>query len=360
MVYGIAPLVRTNDLTDISLKMQREDAGGVTTVFASPTEYLYVGFARRFDALMSWMVDINSNLGEIHWEFSIENSLARSSDWVEFIPLQPDIHTFSSAREYAYWDIHHPSFEAWSPIELVDGDGQKYWIRIRSSLTSSGNTLSALTIRPYALIPTSEVKNQLQRPEDFSYSHPPHDLVVEDHIREAESELFRATEFSYRPEFVEDELVNFKTYGMTLRHRPILDFKRLEVWTGSGWDTKEEGRNSDYNIDPITGVIYLSTIFLGPIPPSLRRGWSERRNQGSFKRGVRVSYVHGRDPRIDSFFPEVVDIITKHACVDIATNYDFAQLLPTSVDRISLEKKIEIWNEDIDEFVNKYTKLTMY
>ena len=340
--------------------VQRSDYGGGTTILTSPTDYLYVGFERRFDAIMTWMYAVDTDPGDLEWYFSVEGSTATSNDWVQFLPLQPKILNFRDNQEHAYWDTKHFNFAKWRPIEIESGDGDKYWIRVKATNTTTGNQVSALSVRPYAIISSEDVKDQLQRVETFTEENPPNIFTVEDQIRESESSLFASTGYSYRPEFIEEEVLNFRTYGITLRHRPVLDFLKLESFEGNGWTEKDRGRNQEWHIDETMGIIYLSTIFLGPIPPSLRRGFSERRNQGAFKRPLRVQYVHGRDSKVDPFFDEVKDILTKKAAVDISINYDFALLLPSGVDRVSLEKKIELWNADIEEFKEKYTKFVMY
>ena len=72
-----------------------------------------------------------------------------------------------------------------------------------------------------------EVQNQLQLEEPFTVDTTPSYSTVEDYIRGSEDDLFRITGHFFRPEFVEGELVDFKSYGMTSSESPYLG--HLEV-----------------------------------------------------------------------------------------------------------------------------------
>ena len=221
--------------------------------------------------------------------------------------------------------------------------------------------LKAVSIRPYAYIASpNDVKAQLQLGDMMDEDLVPTDSTIERFIRGAEDAIYSITYHYFRPEFVEDELFNFKAYGMALRHRPVLDVLRLEIHNGSGWEQKIEGKTQDWHYEPYTGMLYVSTLFMDVVPPILRRGYSERRNQGSFKRGVRARYIHGHDASVDDFSVAVRRVVTKQACLDMLINQDFQLLLPQGLDRVTLEQKIKIWQEEIDAFKDRYAKLVMF
>ena len=151
-------------------------------------------------------------------------------------------------------------------------------------------TISSIAIRPYvSTTSVKDVQNLLQIDEEFSDETLPSARAVEHHLRVAEDSLQRVTGHAYRPELIEEEYIQFKTFGMTLRNRPILEILEVAFFNGDRWDIQDPGRDEQWHYDAETGIIYLSGYFLGTsFPPSLRRGYSVRREQGSFKRGVRV------------------------------------------------------------------------
>ena len=291
--------------------------------------------------------------------------------WVDFIPMQLNQFTFEMGTEYATWDLSHPFFNSWSsyafsnsaPHAATPPDTvERYWVRFSSpDGVDTANEWDALTIRPYAGISTVQnVKSQLQLPDAFGHDREPTITTVERYIRGAEDGIYHITGHYYRPEFIEDEMLQFRAYGMTLRHRPILQIYRLEIWNGNDWEIKDPGRNEDWHYDPMTGLIYVSTVFLDIIPPILRRGYSERRNQGAFKRGIRVQYVYGHDAKTDVFSAQVERIVTKQACIDIVADYDFARLLPAGLDRVTLQQKGRPLGEGSCGFPRKiYAKLVL-
>ena len=171
--------------------------------------------------------------------------------------------------------------------------------------------------------------------------------------------MIRQTGKSWRPEFVEDEQVNFRQYGMKLRREDIIHIYELAVWDGSSYDPKTEGRDEDFFVEPLTGIIYVATIFLDAMPPTMRRSYTARREQGAFKRAVKVNYSWGKDIRYDQFGIEVGRIAVKQACIDLVTDLDFAPLIPLGLDSIGLQDKVNNWQTDVDKFMDTYSKIRL-
>ena len=368
MIYGASPTAiwlwdsSNSTYHDHTLDLQRIDDDN--TVTPDEDDYLYIGFERRFDAMFTW-IPASGGFDTISWEFSTD------SGWSTFIPSQPRPYKLSNINDYASWDLRFPMFDNWHTLVTTSAsdshagttpdEESRYWIRIGLSDRLDTTELDALTIRPYAnIVGPSDVQKQLQIAEPFTDTTLPSMASVERYIRGAEDGVYRVMGHYYRPEMIEDELVNFKAYGMALRYRPILALLELAVHTGSNWETKREGRNQDFHYEPETGMLYVSTIFLDVVPPILRRGYTERRNQGAFKRPVRVRYIHGHDYRSDPFGEQVGRIVTKQAAIDVISNYDFARLLPNTVDRLNLQQKVDLWQTDVEEFKSRYAKLTMF
>ena len=393
-VYGTNPTAiwlwdnSENSFMDYTYTLQRRDDNTVKSM-GDTDDYLYIGFERRFDAMICWLNNI-AEYSDLIWEFSTDTNPNRDirldetypyndagdtviygssryeaiPGWIRFVPNQIVPYTFNRVNEYAHWDLRNPLYDRWESLAFSDAPDsmERYWIRIKAV----GNNVEAadidmLTIRPYASIASpKDVQNQIQIWEEFAPNSNPSDKAVEKFIRGAEDNIFYLMGKYYRPEFVENELMNFRPYGMYLRHRPVLDILDLSVHTGSYWEPKIEGRDQDWHYEPETGMIYVSTIFLDVVPPMLRRGYSERRNQGAFKRAVRIRYVHGHDVRSDPFGEAVARIITKQASLDILVNHDFARLLPQNVDRATIQNKIQLWRDEIEEFKGRYVKLAMW
>ena len=361
MLYGTNPtavwLYNGSTYVDNTIDAQVAEARDFP-IMSDGDDYLYIGFERRFDALIFWVKDFGE-YGNVKWEFSAANN-----EWKEFVPVQPRPYEFYAHVDYVRWSLDYPLFDQWVSTPLTSpspDDTARFWIRVGVGTSNLTCNLYAVTVRSYtSLVGPDEVQAQLQLETPFDEDSSPSFNDMERYIRGAEDGLFHITGHYYRPEFVEDELVNFKAYGMTLRNRPILDIINISVHTGSYWETKEMGRSSDYHIEPYTGHIYISTLFMDVVPPILRRGYSERRNQGAFKAGVRARYIYGHDSRQDRFSVEIGRIVTKQAAMDTVVNRDFNRLIPQGLDRVQLSQKIDIWKEEIREFKERYAKLVMF
>ena len=338
---------------DHTIVAQRLDSTPFTSL-EQTTDFLYIGFSRRFDAVIVWL-DTSGEYGNLKWEVS-----ADGVTWLEVVPVQPREYLLSIEVDYVRWAAP----ETWVSKELETGSPPdstaRYWVRVSASGSITRPAIvRALTLRPYAGVASpSHVQAQLQLSDAFAADTLPSAFSVEQFIRGAEDEFYYLTGHYYRPEFVEDELVNFKAYGMTLRQRPVLTILEVAVHNGNDWEPKVEGRNQDWHYEPTTGLMYISTLFMDVVPPILRRGYSERRNQGAFKRGVRVRYVHGHSEH-DPFRGQMQRIVTKQAAIDVITDRDFARLLPQGLDRVTLDAKTKLWREEIIEFKETYKKLYM-
>ena len=213
----------------------------------------------------------------------------------------------------------------------------------------------------YLQLRLKKVQHLLQFDEPFGSEGFPSYNTVEDHLRAAEDSIFRVTGHYYRPELVEAEFIPFKAFGMTLRFRPVLEILEVAFFNGDTWDIQVQGRDEEWHYDGYTGVLYLSGYFIGvTYPPILRRGYSARREQGSFKRGVRVRYIFGHDTRTDPRTSELGHVVIKQAAVDVLLNHDFARLIPQGLDRATINDKIANWEEDVRDFKERYAKIALW
>lgn len=140
-------------------------------------------------------------------------------------------------------------------------------------------------------------------------------------------------------------------YVIFTKYRPIISIDKLEVWNGSSWEdwkqTRTEGRSSDYWVDYENGEVFILTSFLplGFLPDKLQ---------------VRITYTYGKGATTsnrDNVIPKDLELIaTKLVAVEILTNEDYRGVLPSGENQVSLERKIEIYQNQIDEWFSRQVR----
>ena len=329
-------------------------------------DYFYFGFNRRLDALM-WAAGTAGRYGTLTWEYS-----ASVSSWIRFIPTYDD--EFELAAGFFHWDVKGSTLETdWVPVTLttdnphssvssVPDSVARFYIRVRSATSVTTPTqLSHVTCRGYVTYATAlDVQRQLQIRNAFSTISTPTLATVEDFIRGTEDRMIYDMGESWRPEFIEEEFLNFKQYGMKTRYQPLKTVYDVAVYTGSDFETKTVGRGQDYHFDERTGMLRLSTIFLDAMPPTFRRSYTARREMGAFNHPVRVRYLHGHDIRTHILGGHVGRIAVKQACIDILTDQDFSPLIPLGQDNVAMQQKIDNWQHDVTEFLDKFSKIRVF
>jgi len=278
-------------------------AGTDFEVLGATGDFTYFGFSRRHDAL-AWVIGTGGTYGTLTWEYG-----ATISSFIRFAPVYDD--EFESSPGYMLWDIKGTTLESdWTSFAITTSaphavasvpDGtSRFWIRVSSQASVTTAALATTIVcRPYVTYATAlDVQRQLQLRNGFSITSTPSISTVEDFIRGTEDRMIYDMGEAWRLEFIEEEFVNFKQYGMKTRYQPIINMYELAVFEGnSTFTAKTEGRGQDFHVEPRTGMIYLSTIFLDALPPTFRRSYTARREQGAFKRPVRIRYSHGHDIR---------------------------------------------------------------
>ena len=334
-------------------------------LIATDCDYTYFGFSRRFDALI-WVAGTVGVYATLTWEYGITNS-----SWVRFVPTFDD--EFETAQGYMLWDVKGATLEAdWVSFALTVSDPHvvasvpdgtaRFWLRVSSPISVSNRALmNTVVCRGYVSYATAlDVQKQLQFRNAFTATSTPTLSTVEDFIRGTEDRMIYDMGESWRPEFIREEFLNFKQYGMKTRYQPIQVIYDVAVYTGSDFESKTTGRNQDYHVDDRTGMIFLSTIFLDAMPPTFRRSYTVRREQGAFKRPVRIRYTHGHDIRSHTLGHHVGRIAVKQACIDLLTDQDFSPLMPVGQDNVSMQQKIDNWQNDVTEFLDKFSKFKVF
>lgn len=352
-----------NVFVDNTVEAQIE--GGTTfELLGEAADFHYFGFSRRIDALM-FVLDSAASLGALTWAYG-----ASATSWIRFVPVKT-YRLFDQTQGYMLWDVNGSTIDAaWATFafDATDPHGvappdlvSRYWIRVSAASVVSAGSVDTVMCRPYASYASAvDVQDQLQLTSAFTSTTTPSLFTVEDFLRGVEDNLVYQMGKSWRVEFIADEDIAFKMYGMKTRYEPVITTYELAVWNGGSHDPKVEGRDGDFLIDEVTGMIYVATIFLDAMPPNFRRSYTVRREQGSFKRAVRMNYSWGYDQRTHPLGQHVKRIVVKQACIDIVTDMDFSSLIPLGLDTVNLQQKIDNWTRDVDEFKETYAKLRAF
>lgn len=321
--------------------------------------YFYFGMRNRFIGLYTTLSTIGAYTGLIYeyWDGVTWNklSLIDTYNWTE--------------SKYVRWVLPHSD---WMKYNFVDGtphpqeppdNVERYWMRIRCTGATATAIMSELRCISYPsyTIPI-KVSQFLQFKKDFDYNTTPKDIVVEDLIRRAEDLIDYRTRKSWRFNAVSEEqdpiLVDFNRYGMFLRHRNFLKVYAVYLWNGSSWQALVEGRNNDYFVNYNLGLIYFTRLYMLPAIYGMTGRYSTW-GLGEFKNSIKVDYVYGRNSETDPEFHLVEDIATKMAAVDILRHHDYSNMIVAGTDKVSLDNKIALLNEEIESKIDNLTGISI-
>ena len=332
--------------------------GTAFTIFDGSSDYLYLGSSSKFD-MAAFIMASAATCGTLTYEYS-----RADNTWTQFIPGEfgqtiisdsENAFDFSNHGAVGFYGIRNWSARAFSNTSphtaTVPDTTIRYWIRISASTVGSP-TINQIQMRPYAYYcnPT-DVANVLQLDVDFDATTNPSRSSVEDYIRAAQSRIDYTTQKSWRLNYKIDEEYDFNIHGIDLVERDIRRIVRLQIWDGSGWETKREGRTGDYFLIRDTGTIHFSRFFLLParfIGPIWQWG------MGEFNKPVRISYFYGKDIYADvEQGPMVFDICRKLAAINLLNNSDRSILLLRGADNVSFADKIRIYKDEIEEQLDR-------
>lgn len=187
--------------------------------------------------------------------------------------------------------------------------------------------------------------NPKKRPDTATWDYLPTADEITDFIEDAEDEIDRQTNSSWKITTKTNEYHSFPTwsfykyiwrqngYPIQLRNRYILTLTKFEVWTGNEWiDLVATGTlgvgqlDGDYWIDNELGILWLNSTFP-------RYG----------EQTIRVTYTYGQT----SVVPKTI----RRACILLASaylaesNFDFTKITSINDNSMSYQQKSEAWEK---------------
>lgn len=319
-------------------------SGTAFTIFDATADYLYLGNETRFDMFTMDLL-VNGALGTIVYEYW------NGTAWTRFYPRHRYDFTINGGNQ---WE----RLTSWATLVFAAGTPHapappdtiaRFWIRLSVSSITTSPTVEEIVMRSYAAyaIPT-DVATLMQLPA-FSSSTTPTLATVEDYIYRAQSAIDYKTRKSWRPNIVVDEEYDFDINGIPLLKPNVREITRLQIWDGASYQVRTQGRTNDYFLTADLGTIYFSRFFL--LPARLAAGVSPIWvwGLGEYNYPVQISYIHGKDYDRDEQAQIIWDIATKLAAIEVYTSHDYSILIASGSDKVSLDRKIEMWRIDAEE-----------
>ena len=329
---------------DNTLAAQRS-SGAASPSLSDTNDFLYLGSESRFD-LAAFTLDINGTIGTPKWEYY------NGSAWKEFVPVHEYDFTTSGAEEFGRLaDWAAVAFSNSAPHSATPPDTtSRFWVRVSSPTSvTTAPTISQIHMRPYAAYCRAEDVANLLQVASFDDTNDPTRQTVEDSIAAAQSYIDYYTQKSWRVNYQKDEFHEFNTAGFTLARKDAFKMISVDVWNGGEFETRTEGRDSDYFLVPDRNIIYWARYFILPArfaSAASRLAWW---GYGEFVLPVKVSYLYGRNIYTDEREGRLAfDIARKLAAIDIFTSHDYSVLVASGSDKVSMETKIREWKEDTD------------
>ena len=343
----------SGDYTDVTLEAQ-SPAGTSFTLLNSSTHQIYLGHASKFDMAI-FDVDTAGSLGALTWQYY------NGSAWTTFVPASGRYEIDPDDSAGAQFDFSKDGAEIFPPNILSDwatvaiNSSTLYWVRVTAASVATAPTIKRIQMRPYAAYCTTkdvyelmQLKNILSG-TDFTASTVPSQSTVEQYIMEAQSHIDMQSRKSWRPNYVANEYHGFNLNGFHLDKPDPYKILALQIWNGQSWDTKTQGRTTDYFLVPDTGMIQFSRYFLLPARFTSYNAPVWRWGGGEFTMPVKVTYLHGRDIQTDVRQGGVVqDMAKKLAAIDIARSADFGGLVVSGMDNYDISSRISSWTSEIE------------
>ena len=337
----------------------RSITGTSFSVIEGTDDFLYLGDDAKFDMAIFDIDTAGSYTAPLKYEYF------NGSTFKEFIP---DTQEFNFNRDdggtyegeaYGFAGDGVEIFpnnliSDWATVAI--NSSTKYWIRVTAASVATAPTIKRIQMRPVnAYCTTQDVFDLIQLTNvtsttDFTTATIPTKKTVEQYIEAAQSKIDFRTRKSWRPNYITDEYHDFNLNGFKLRRNDAYKVLSVHIWSGSGFEKKNEGRTGDFFLTPDVGVVNFSRYFLLPARFQSYNAPVWRFGGGEFTNPIRVSYLYGRDVNMNPQESGMVyDMAKKLAAIDVLRSSDFGQLVVSGADRIQLMQKVEGWNMEVED-----------
>lgn len=329
----------------------RSSAGTAFTIFDATADYLYLGSPNRFD-LATFDLAVVGSVGTLTYEYA-----SSATAWTQFVPGYSYDYTIDGAEIFynlTSWTARAFSTSSPHAVASVPDTDTRYWIRISVSSVTTSPTVNQIRMRPYAsYCRYTDVANLMQLSSDFTASTNPTADTVEDSIAAAQADIDYYTQKSWRVNWQRDEYHEFNTAGFKLARNDAFQVTQLEIWNGSAFQTRTEGRDNDYFLVPDHNIVYWSRFFLLPARFQTASSSLTWWGFGEFVLPVRISYLYGRNRFEDSRSGQkAFDLARKMAAIDIIRNHDYSTLVVSGTDKVALENKVTSWEQEIEHKID--------
>ena len=330
-----------NSYTDRSIEA-RSVGGTGFPIFSTSADFLYIGLEDRFDMAI-FLLSTNGAVGNRSWFYYDGDTWNAFSPTIEYDFTSNGAEKFERLNNWRELLFTSTVPHAATPPDNIT----RYWIRCSVASVTTAPVVNQIIVREYAAYATSsDVAKTLQLNYDFASDTIPTKNTVEDYIHNAQSKIDYETRKSWRPNIVIDEEHDYIRPGFALVNNYPTQLLRLQIWNGGGYDTKTEGRGNDYFLVPEIGMVYYSRFFN---LPARIQAYSGGAPWGEFSFSVRVSYIYGSNVYNEREGGIVNDMAKKLAALDVLQNHDYSLIIPSGADRISLERKSDLWRAEIEE-----------
>ena len=331
------------------------------TFLSSSANYMYLGLSNRFTGINAELTTngVYSGMTYQYYDGDVWQPLALI-----------DSYSFSESK-YVRWVLPKSNWVKYNfDQDTVQPSGypdttERYWVRISASGVTTPAVINKLRAIPYVSYSSpTKVYQLLQLKKDFDYNTSPSDLTVEDMIRRAEDLIDYRTRKSWRFNAITEEaspiLIDYNRYGMFLRYRNFIKVYSVSLWNGGSWQALTEGRNNDFFLNKDLGMIYITRLYLLPAAYGMTGRFTSY-GFGEFKNSIKVDYTYGRDSEVFSEFYIVEDIATKMAACDVLRHHDYSGLILSSgVDKIPIESKVRLMQEEIETKIDSLTAISVW
>ena len=341
----------SGDYTDVTLESQ-SPAGTSFPLFNSSANYLYLGNATKFDMAI-FDIDTVGSLGALTWQYY------NGSAWTTFVPASARYETDVDDNEGGQFDFSVDGVEIFPQNILSDwatvaiNSATKYYVRVTAASVTTSPTIKRIQMRPLAsYCTTKDVYELLQLKNvtsgtDFTSSTVPSLATVEQAILNSQSYIDSYTRKSWRPNYVANEYHQFNINGIKLDSYYAYKVLSLKIWNGSSWDTKTQGRASDYFLVPDAGMIQFARYFTLPAKFTTYNAPIWRWGGGEFSNAVKIRYLSGHDITLDVREGNMVaDICTKLSAIEVVRTADFGGAVVSGLDRMGLAERVASWEQE--------------